>query len=99
MINSPQQLFLLCCIFARLLSYYPASKNSSLGTFISHMNDVTCNIFLLLTKISKLLSHIIEPRSYNETGKEPKWIESINEEICTLEENYTWEIYTLKKAH
>ncbi|XP_075097846.1 uncharacterized protein LOC142175166 [Nicotiana tabacum] len=40
-------------------------------------------------------SAVVEPQSYAEAVKDPKWIEAIKAEISALEENHTWSIVEL----
>ncbi|GJY86024.1 retrovirus-related pol polyprotein from transposon TNT 1-94 [Tanacetum coccineum] len=37
----------------------------------------------------------LEPTSYTQASKHPKWVEAINNEIYALESNHTWELTTL----
>nr|GEX72593.1 hypothetical protein [Tanacetum cinerariifolium] len=43
------------------------------------------------------LNKSVEPTSYYEAAKDPKWIEVMNEEIDALYRNYTWTIVDLQK--
>ncbi|OIT34578.1 hypothetical protein A4A49_58873, partial [Nicotiana attenuata] len=40
-------------------------------------------------------STVVEPQSYAEAVKDPKWIEAMKAEISALEENHTWSIVEL----
>ncbi|GJW96531.1 ribonuclease H-like domain-containing protein [Tanacetum coccineum] len=44
------------------------------------------------------LNKSVEPTSYYEAAKDPKWIEAMNEEIDALYRNYTWTIVDLPKG-
>ena len=44
--------------------------------------------------LSQSMSNI-EPRSYKEAVKDPKWVKAMNEELSALEENGTWSITKL----
>ena len=48
-----------------------------------------------------LITNIVEPKSYYEAVKDPKWLEAMDAEIATLESNNTWTLTPLplhKKA-
>ncbi|XP_075074561.1 uncharacterized protein LOC142162144 [Nicotiana tabacum] len=40
-------------------------------------------------------SAIVEPKSFSEASRDPKWVEAMQAEITTLEENNTWSIVAL----
>ncbi|GJW89514.1 putative RNA-directed DNA polymerase [Tanacetum coccineum] len=44
------------------------------------------------------LNKSVEPTSYYEVTKDPKWIEAMNEEIDALYRNYTWTIVDLPRG-
>ncbi|OIT30791.1 hypothetical protein A4A49_63957, partial [Nicotiana attenuata] len=47
------------------------------------------------------LSTEVEPRTYSEAAKDPRWVDAMKAEIQALEDNHTWSIMPLppgKKA-
>lgn len=45
-----------------------------------------------------VFTSVIEPKTFKEASKDPRWIEAMKAEISALEENKTWELVPLPKG-
>ncbi|KAK1568961.1 hypothetical protein Q3G72_030961 [Acer saccharum] len=45
------------------------------------------------------VSHLVEPKTYKQACRDPKWIEAIKAEITALETNKNWSLVPLSSGH
>lgn len=67
---------------------YPLSQYISYSNFSSAYQHFVQNI-----------SHLVEPDTYEQAIKDPKWIQAMQTELKALQENNTWTMVSLPRGH